>query len=78
MFKTTKLLLRRIDPGTVVIGGVKPVSFSKPYYIGVYEVTQKQYELIADVNCLLILPKSNCLEIGNYRNRIALKLVIDI
>ena len=49
-FKTTKLLLRRIDPGTVVIGGVKPVSISRPYYIGVYEVTQKQYELIAGVN----------------------------
>ena len=62
----------------MVSGGVKPVSFSKPYYIGVYEVTQKQYELIADVNCPLILPKSNCLEIGNYQNRIALKLVIDI
>ena len=50
MFKTTKLLLRRIDPGTVVIGGVKPVSFSKPHYIGVYEVTQKQYESMAGVN----------------------------
>lgn len=33
-FKTTKLLLRRID------------SPSKPYYIGVFELTQKQYELI--------------------------------
>lgn len=78
MFKTTKLLLRRIDSGTMVIGGVKPVSISRPNYIGVYEVTQKQYELIAGVNCLLILPKSNCLEIGNHQNRIALKLVIDI
>lgn len=39
-YKTTKLVLRRIEPGTCV------VTVDKPYYIGVFEMTQKQYELV--------------------------------
>ena len=38
--KTEMLVLRRIDPGVCV------VSIDEPYYIGVFEVTQKQYGLI--------------------------------
>lgn len=39
-YKTTKLVLRRIEPGTCV------VTVDKPYYIGVFEVTGWQYWLI--------------------------------
>jgi len=39
-YKTTKLVMRRIEPGTCV------VTVDKPYYAGVFEVTQKQYELV--------------------------------
>lgn len=45
-YKTTKLLMRRIEPGEVLLGGVKPVTISEPFYMGVFEVTQKQYELV--------------------------------
>lgn len=43
-YKTTKLVLRRIEPGSCV------VTISKPYYIGVFETTQKQYLLITGGN----------------------------
>ena len=49
-YKTTKLLMRRIESGDVKMGGKKPVTISKPFYIGVFEVTQKQYELINGSN----------------------------
>ena len=52
-YKTTKLVLRRIDPGTFTMGDqahggttAKTVSLTKPYYIGVFEVTQRQWELV--------------------------------
>ena len=61
--KTTKLVMRYIAPGTFLMGS--PADFSmrgdtdlyqhevtltKPYYIGVFEVTQAQYELITGTN----------------------------
>lgn len=45
-YKTTKILLRRIEPGEVKVGGIKPVTLTKPFYIGAFEVTQKQYQLV--------------------------------
>ena len=50
-YKTTKLVLRRIEPGTFIMGKDQKdeshrVTFDKPFYIGVFEVTQKQYELV--------------------------------
>ena len=45
MGKTTKILLRRIEPGEVKLGDTKPVTLKKPFYIGVFEITQKQYSL---------------------------------
>lgn len=44
-YKTTKILLRRIDRGTH-----NNVTFTKPFYVGVFEVTQKQYELVIGEN----------------------------
>lgn len=45
-YKTTKILLRRIEPGEVKLGDTKPVALTKPFYIGVFEITQKQYSLV--------------------------------
>jgi len=57
-FKTTKLVLRRIPAGSFVMGSPKTevghvndevrhdVTLSNAYYIGVFEVTQKQWELV--------------------------------
>jgi hypothetical protein len=44
--KTTKLVLRLIEPGSFKMGGSCDVTLTKPYYMGVFEVTQRQYELV--------------------------------
>ena len=61
-YKTTKLVLRRIAPGTFKMRGLTSETYpieiqemvsatiTKPYYIGVFEVTQKQYELVMGAN----------------------------
>ncbi len=57
-YKTTKLVLRLIPPGTFMMGSptdelgrgnyeaLHQVTLSKPFYIGIFEVTQKQWELV--------------------------------
>lgn len=50
-YKTTKLVLRRIEAGTFIMGGgTTPeshrVTISKPFHMGVFEVTQRQWELV--------------------------------
>ena len=66
-YKTTKLVLRLVQPGTFVMGSPEnelgrddnpryvketqhEVTLTKPFYIGVFQVTQKQYELITGSN----------------------------
>ena len=49
-YKTTKLVLRRIKPGKFMMGGKYEVTLTKPFYCGVFEVTQKQYELVTGAN----------------------------
>ena len=49
-YKTTKLVLRRIEPGTFKMCGKYAVTLTKPFYIGVFEMTQKQYELVTGEN----------------------------
>ena len=56
--KTNELWLRRIEPGTFMMGSPKnefrrghdeiqhKVTITKPYYIGVFEVTQRQYMMV--------------------------------
>ena len=57
-YKTGKLVLRRIDPGTFTMGSPSSevgrwgscetqhaVTLTKPFYMGVFEVTQRQWEL---------------------------------
>ena len=57
-YKTDKLVLRRIEPGTFMMGSPEDelgrgrdevqheVTLTKAYYIGVFEVTQKQWERV--------------------------------
>ena len=45
-YKTTKLVLRCIKSGSFKMNGSYDVTLTKPYYMGVFEVTQKQYELV--------------------------------
>ena len=49
-YKTTKLALRRIEPGKFMMGGKYEVTLTKPFYCGIFEVTQKQYELVTGGN----------------------------
>ena len=45
-YKTTKLVLRRIPAGSFKMCDTCNVILTKPYYIGLFEVTQRQYELV--------------------------------
>ena len=50
-YKTTKLVLRRIPAGTFIMGNDQTneshrVTLTKPFYMGVFEVTQKQWKLV--------------------------------
>ncbi|MBR4171862.1 MAG: SUMF1/EgtB/PvdO family nonheme iron enzyme, partial [Kiritimatiellae bacterium] len=54
-YKTTKLVLRRIEAGSYIMGTNQTdethlVTLTKPFYIGLFAVTQKQYELVTGVN----------------------------
>ena len=49
-YKTCKLVLRRIEPGSFKMGGRYDVTLTKSFYIGVFEVTQKQYKLVTGDN----------------------------
>ena len=42
--------MRKINAGTFMMGGSKSTTITKPFYIGVFEVTQKQYELVMGSN----------------------------
>ena len=46
-YKTTKLVLRRIEAGE---DPLKRYTITKPFYIAVFEMTQKQYELVTGTN----------------------------
>ena len=61
-YKTKKILLRRIEPGSYMMGDIKPVTFAKPFYIGVFEITQAQYELVMESGCN---QRENCYPVHN-------------
>ena len=53
--KTTKLVLRRVEAGSFIMGDNSSneshrVTLTKPFYVGVFEVTQKQWELVMGNN----------------------------
>lgn len=45
-YKTTKLVLRRIEAGTFKMQNTGNVTLSQPFYVGLFEVTQKQWQLV--------------------------------
>ena len=49
-YKMTKLVLKRIEAGTFIMGGAAKTTLSKPFYIGLFEVTQKQWSLVTGDN----------------------------
>lgn len=49
-FKTKKIVLRRIAPGAFEYKPGNSIKITKPFYIGVFEVTQKQYEMTMKTN----------------------------
>ncbi|MBQ9430190.1 MAG: SUMF1/EgtB/PvdO family nonheme iron enzyme [Kiritimatiellae bacterium] len=49
-YKTTKLVLRLIGPGSFKMRGSYDVTLTEPFYCGVFEVTQKQYMLVTGSN----------------------------
>ncbi|MFA7173245.1 MAG: formylglycine-generating enzyme family protein [Kiritimatiellia bacterium] len=49
-YKTDKLVLRRISKGTFNMGGGISTTLTRDFYAGVFEVTQRQWELIMGAN----------------------------
>lgn len=49
-YKTTKLVLRLIEPGSFKMGGSYDVTLTKPFYCGLFEVTQRQWTLVMGSN----------------------------
>ena len=49
-YRTKKIALRRIETGSFEYIPGKSFKITKPFYIGVFEITQKQYEMIMKVN----------------------------
>lgn len=49
-YKTTKLVLKRLEAGTFKMQGSSNVTLTKPFFCGLFEVTQKQYALVAGSN----------------------------
>ena len=49
-YKTTKLVLKRIEAGSYKMQNSTTVTLTKPFFIGVFEVTQKQYTLVMGSN----------------------------
>ena len=49
-YRKTKMVLRKIVPGSFEYLRGKSFKITKPFYIGVFEVTQKQYEMVMKTN----------------------------
>lgn len=49
-YKTSKLVLRRLEAGTFKMQGTSNVTLTKPFFCGLFEVTQGQYELVTGSN----------------------------
>ena len=49
-YKTAKLVLKRVDSGSFKMQNSTTVTLTKPFYMGLYEVTQRQWELVTGSN----------------------------
>ena len=55
VYKETKLVMKRVNAGTFISGDDQTneahrVILTKPYYLGIFEVTQRQWELVMNSN----------------------------
>ena len=50
LYKTTKIVMRRVDPGTFKLHNETTTTIASAYYIGLFEITQRQYELVMGNN----------------------------
>lgn len=65
-YKTIKLVLKLIEPGVFKMGGSYDVTLTKPFYCGLFEVTQKQWELVTGSNpCSSTYGKGNSYPVYN-------------
>jgi formylglycine-generating enzyme required for sulfatase activity len=70
-YKTSKLVLRRIEAGTFVMGRDQTdeshrVTLTKPFFIGLFEVTQKQWLLVTGGNPSYFSGDKRPVEMVNY------------
>ena len=49
-YKTTKLVLKRMEAGTYKMQDSSNVTLTKPFFVGLFEVTQKQWSLVTGSN----------------------------
>ena len=69
-YKTRKLVLRRIGPGCFTRrdkrGAPCKIVLSRPFYLGVFEVTQLQWELVMDMNPSQMLGQKRPVDSASY------------
>ena len=72
-YKTTKLVLKRVDAGSFTMGYSNEsdnqphtVKLTKPFYMGLFEVTQKQWELVMGSNPSYFSGDANPVECVSY------------
>ena len=49
-YKMSKFVLRRIAAGEFLMGGSRNITLTKPFFIGVFETSQSQYQLVMGTN----------------------------
>ena len=54
-YKTSKMVFRRIEPGEFMMCNRAKVKITKPYYVGVFEVTQGQYDLVMGEDAIKLM-----------------------
>ena len=59
VYKTTKMVFRKVPAGTYAVQGGMTASMEKDYYIGVYEVTVGQYALMQNPNAAVAATAAN-------------------
>lgn len=74
-YKTTKMVLKRVPKGTFIMGETTDeshrVTLTKSFYIGIFELTQKQFRLVMGDKYVLLLTyglddKCPVYDVGNF------------
>ena len=67
-YKTTKLVLKRVEAGSLKLRGDAAVTLTKPFYMGLFEVTQKQWMLVMGSNPSCFQGEMNPVERVSYND----------